>query len=121
MPPSPNALEALRRDLTAFVEERDWDKFHSPKDLALGIAVEAGELLENFQWTNPDADALRADEELLARVRAECADVFLYALILADKAGFDLVDAARAKLRANAEKYPVEKARGNARKYTLLD
>ena len=108
----------LRRDLRAFIDEREWDQFHSPKDLAVGLNVEAGELLEHFQWKSPSAEELRADAGKLGEVRDEVADVFMYAMLLADKLGFDVLAASRAKLAKNRAKYPVEKARGNPRKYT---
>lgn len=113
-------VDALRRDLRAFVDERDWDQFHSPKDLAVGLSVEAGELLEVFQWWNPTADEARADDAKRSRIEDETADVLLYALLVADKMGFDVVDAARRKLARNRERYPVDKARGSAAKYTEL-
>jgi dCTP diphosphatase len=115
--PMPTPLEALRADLRRFVEARDWDRFHDAKDLALSLNVEAGELLELFQWR--EAGKPLSDEER-RRVAEETADVLLYALLLADKTGFDLVEAARQKLAANAAKYPVEKARGRADKYDRL-
>lgn len=115
-----HAFDALSADLRAFVAERDWDRFHAPKDLAVGLSVEAGELLEHFQWVNPSAADLRADAERLTRVRHETADVLLYAMLLADKLGFDLAEAAREKLALNRAKYPVEKARGRSSKYTEL-
>ncbi len=114
---TPDRLDALRADLRAFVKERDWDQFHAPKDLALSLAIEAGELLEVFQWR-------RADEPLppdvKQRVRDEVADVVMYALLLADREGFDVIDAAREKLAQNRAKYPVEKARGKSDKYDKL-
>ncbi|HWG92423.1 MAG TPA: nucleotide pyrophosphohydrolase [Candidatus Thermoplasmatota archaeon] len=115
--PSPS-FDEVRADLRAFVAERDWDQFHSPKDLALGLAVEAGELLQEFQWRDPSAGELRGDAARLAAVKAETADVVLYAMLLADKLGFDLLEACREKLAANRAKYPVERARGSAAKYT---
>lgn len=107
-------------DLRSFVDERAWDPFHTPKDLAVGLTVEAGELLENFQWQDPRPADIRADPRRLQQVRDETADVFLYALLLADKIGFDVLEAARAKLAANRIKYPIEKSRGKATKYTEL-
>ena len=109
---------ALRKDLRAFIDEREWDQFHTPKDLAVGLNVEAGELLEHFQWRSPSADELRADPRKYEEVRDEVADVFMYAMLLADKLGFDVLAASRAKLAKNRAKYPVEKARGNPKKYT---
>lgn len=111
-------FEAVRKDLRAFVEERDWDPFHAPKDLALSVAVEAGELLEVFQWRDPKAaDLSPADRQ---RVAEETADVVTYCMLLADKAGFDLLDAVSTKLAQNRAKYPAEKARGRADKYDRL-
>jgi dCTP diphosphatase len=111
-------FEAVRKDLRAFVEERDWDSFHSPKDLALSIAIEAGELLEVFQWRDLQAADLTPGDR--ARIAEEVADVVMYCMLLADKAGIDLPDALAAKLARNREKYPVEKARGRADKYDRL-
>lgn len=110
--------DALRKDLRSFIDERDWDQFHSPKDLVVGLNVEAGELLEHFQWKDPRADEVRADAKRLAEIQDEVADVFMYAMLVADKLGFDVLEASRAKLAKNRAKYPVEKARGNPRKYT---
>lgn len=111
-------FDTLRMRLRAFVAERDWDRFHAPKDLALGVAVESGELLEIFQWRDPAAVAL-SDEDR-RRIAEETADVVTYCMLLADKAGFDLLDAVERKLAANAAKYPVEKSRGRSDKYDRL-
>jgi NTP pyrophosphatase (non-canonical NTP hydrolase) len=108
--------ESVRRDLRAFVEERDWDRFHAPKDLALSVAIEAGELAEIFQWR--DARDLSAEDR--QRVGEELADVTMYCMLLADKAGLDLMSAIEAKLVQNRAKYPVDKARGKADKYDRL-
>lgn len=110
--------EALRRDLRAFVDERAWDAFHGPKDLALSVAIEAGELLEVFQWRDLQAADLTPGDR--RRIAEETADVVTYCMLLADKAGFDLLDAVRDKLAQNREKYPAEKARGRADKYDRL-
>jgi NTP pyrophosphatase (non-canonical NTP hydrolase) len=111
-------FEDARRTLRRFVEERAWDAFHDPKDLALSIAIEAGELLEVFQWRDVTAaDLAPQDRE---RLREEVADVVLYAMLLADKAGFDLPEALVEKIARNAAKYPVEKARGRSDKYDRL-
>lgn len=109
---------SLRRDLRAFVDEREWDAFHAPKDLALSVAVEAGELLEVFQWRDPAAKDLSPEDR--RRVAEETADVVMYCMLLADKAGFDLLQAVSEKLARNREKYPAEKARGRADKYDRL-
>ena len=110
-------LESLRNQLRTFAADRDWDQFHSPKNLAAALAVEAAELLENFQWLT-EAESQQLPPEALAAVRAEVADVLLYLIRISDKLGIDLIAAAKAKIVLNAEKYPVEKARGSSKKYT---
>ena len=114
-----NEIENLRNQLRSFAAERDWDQFHSPKNLASALAVEAAELLENFQWLT-EAESQHLPPEALAAVRAEVADVLLYLIRISDKLGIDLIAAANAKIVLNAEKYPVDKARGSSRKYTEL-
>jgi NTP pyrophosphatase (non-canonical NTP hydrolase) len=109
---SGDALITLRNSLRDFANERDWDQFHSPKNLAMALAVEAAELLEHYQWQEA--------AENPAKVREEVADVLLYLIRLADRLDIDLAAAARDKIALNAQKYPVEKARGSARKYTEL-
>ena len=112
------AYDDLRARLRAFVDERDWDAFHAPKDLAMSVAIEAGELMEIFQWRDLQAaDLTREDRH---RIGQELADVVLYAMLLADKTGVDLLDAAGRKLAENAKKYPAERARGRAAKYDRL-
>ncbi len=109
-------LDRLRDQLRAFALERDWEQFHSPKNLAIALSVEASELLEHFQWvTEAQSSSLP-----LSEVRKEMGDVLLYLIRLADKLGIDLIEAAQAKLVENAKKYPVEKARGTSKKYTDL-
>ena len=112
-------LESLRDQLRAFAAERDWDQFHSPKNLAAAITVEASELLEHFQWLT-EAESQQLSPEALAAVRAEVADVLLYLIRISDKLGIDLIAAAKAKIVVNSEKYPVDKARGSSKKYTEL-
>lgn len=114
-----DGLEHLREDLRTFVAERDWEQFHTPKDLAVGLNVEAGELLEHFQWRDPTPEELREEGDLEA-VRREVADVLLYGLLLADALGFDPVEAAGDKLAENRERYPADEVRGSAAKYTDL-
>lgn len=114
-----HGLDELRDSLRQFAAERDWDQFHSPKNLAMALSVEAAELLERFQWLTAEQSARLPPPEL-ARVREEMADVLNYLVRLADKLGVDLLAAARDKIAVNAQKYPVEKARGNARKYSEL-
>ena len=110
-------LQSLTQSLRDFAKARDWEQFHSPKNLASALAVEAAELLEHFQWLT-EAQSRDLPAARKAEVAAEAADVLLYLLQLCDKLGVDLAQAARQKLVRNAEKYPVERARGNSRKYT---
>ena len=112
-------LEQLRVALRAFAAERDWDQFHSPKNLAMALSVEAGELLETFQWLTEE-QSRSLTPEALAAAGDEVADVLLYLIRLCDQLGIDPVTAAQRKLLANARKYPVDKARGNSKKYTEL-
>jgi NTP pyrophosphatase (non-canonical NTP hydrolase) len=106
-------MEEIIDTLIQFRNERDWEQFHNPKDLALAINVEAGELLELFLWKDAD----KADPE---RVKEELADVFAFALLLSNKYGFDVKEIILDKIKKNAEKYPIEKAKGNANKYNEL-
>jgi dCTP diphosphatase len=120
-PSDPSASELLRlRDaLRAFAAERDWDQFHSPKNLAMSVAIEAAELMEHFQWrTEEQSRAL--DDESRRHAADEMADVLLYLVRLADKLGVDLNAAAYAKIEQNARKYPADKARGRMVKYDRL-
>jgi len=120
MSDTPNpGLSQLRDALRQFAAERDWDQFHSPKNLASALAVEAAELLERFQWLTEDQSRKLGPDDL-ARVREEMADVLNYLVRLADKLDVDLLEAARAKILVNAAKYPVDKARGSAKKYREL-
>src|SRR6478752_7330628 len=115
----PSGLAQLRDALRQFAAERDWDQFHSPKNLASALAVEAAELLERFQWlTEDESRRLPADE--LAKVREEMADVLNYLVRLADKLDVNLMDAARDKIVKNALKYPADKVRGSAKKYSEI-
>ena len=114
-------LAALRARALAFRDARDWGQFHLPKDLALGIAVEAGELGELFLWKTPAAVTAALDNEAFrAALADEAADVLLYLLYLSEATGIDLAEAVTAKLIRNEARYPVERARGSARKYTEL-
>jgi NTP pyrophosphatase (non-canonical NTP hydrolase) len=108
-----NDLHDLTQRLVAFRNERDWEQFHNPKDLALAISIEANELLEAFLWKG-------ADEAKVEKVKEELADVFAYALLMANHYNLDVADIVREKVARNAEKYPVEKARGTAKKYDEL-
>ena len=111
------ALMPLIESLRTFAKERDWGQFHAPKNLACALSVEAAELLEHFQWLTEEQSSHLSDEKK-RQVAEEMADVFLYLLQLSDKLGIDLLEAARLKLIANGEKYPVERAHGSSKKYT---
>jgi len=112
-------LEELRDQLRDFSNARDWDQFHSPKNLVMALAGEAGELLEVFQWLTEEQSA-NLEPRAHAAVRDEIADVLLYLVRLGDRLGIDPAAEARRKLVENERKYPPDKARGNARKYTDL-
>jgi NTP pyrophosphatase (non-canonical NTP hydrolase) len=112
-------LDGLREQLRTFAAARDWGQFHSPKNLAIALSVEAGELLEHFQWLT-QAQSRELPPKALAAVRDEIADVLLYLVRLSDELGIDLIAAAERKLVDNDRKYPVDKARGKSTKYTDL-
>ena len=112
-------LERLRDQLREFAAARDWEQFHSPKNLAMALSAEAGELLEIFQWLT-EAQSRSLGPEAHAAASDEVADVLLYLIRLADQLGVDPIAAAKRKILANAEKYPVYKARGTSKKYTEL-
>jgi dCTP diphosphatase len=112
-------ISEIRDRLRQFAAERDWDQFHSPKNLASALIVEAGELLELFQWLSEERSATLSVEEK-AKATDELADVFIYSVRLADKLQIDLIDAARSKIAKNEQRYPADKARGNSTKYTKL-
>jgi NTP pyrophosphatase (non-canonical NTP hydrolase) len=112
-------LERLRDELRAFSAARDWDQFHSPKNLAMALAGEAAEILEIFQWLT-EAQSTNLDAKQLQATRDEIADILLYLVRIADRLGIDPAAEARRKLQENERKYPVEKSRGNAKKYTEL-
>lgn len=107
--------EAVKQALS-FRDERDWSQFHNAKDLAISISLEASELLEVFQWSGVDLEVLSKREQ----AKEELADVVIYSIYLANELGVDLADVVSAKIQRNAEKYPADKARGNARKYDEL-
>lgn len=117
--PKGDRLDALRAKLRAFIAERDWAQFHNPKNLAMALVAETGELVEHFQWlTAEQAESLPADT--LAEVELELADVLIFLVELADRLQIDLLSAAERKLALNAAKYPVDKSRGRATKYDKL-
>lgn len=114
---SDHFLEQLKHRLRVFAEARDWEQFHSPKNLSMALAGEAGELLEHFQWLSEEqSDALAADKR--EEVAMELADILNYTVRLADRLGIDLIEATERKIAINDEKYPAEKVRGSSRKYT---
>jgi NTP pyrophosphatase (non-canonical NTP hydrolase) len=106
-------MNEITEALIKFRNERDWEQFHNPKDLALAINIEAAELLELFLWKN-------AEDANPEKVKEELADVFAFAFLLAEKYGFDVKEIILEKIKKNGEKYPVEKAKGTAKKYDEL-
>lgn len=114
-------LGSINQDIKQFVSDRDWDQFHSVKNLVMALTVEAGELQEIFQWMSEDkSNKVAEDPETHSKVSDELADVFVYLLRVANKTGVDLETAVKNKMKKNALKYPVEKAKGNAKKYDEL-
>jgi dCTP diphosphatase len=106
-------IDELKQLVHHFVAERDWQQFHSPKNLSMALAIEAAELMEHFQWLDLEAShAIVDDPEKLADVAEELADVFAYSLALADVLGIDMADTVRAKMVKNAKKYPADEYRG---------
>ena len=114
---SSSALTELTQRLREFAAERDWDQFHSPKNLAMALVAEAGELAAEFQWLTEERSRA-PDAASLERIGAECAEVLNYLLRLCDKLGIDLIAAAHAKIDDNARRYPAEKVRGSSKKYS---
>ena len=108
-----DSIDEIRAKLIAFRDERDWAQFHNPKDLALAINIEAGELLELFLWKDAD----QANPE---RVKEELADILSFAFLMADKYDLDIKEIILDKIKSNDKKYPVEKAKGTAKKYNEL-
>jgi dCTP diphosphatase len=112
-----DSLADLTAQVRAFADARDWQQFHSPKNLAAAMTVEAGEVLEHFQWlTEVESETLSAEKR--SQVELELADVLIYLVRLADRLGVDLIAAAARKIAINAQKYPVDQAKGSNKKYT---
>lgn len=111
------SLEDLKQQLRTFAGDRDWDQFHSPKNIAMALSVEVSELLEHFQWLT-EAQSRNLDAAALAEVADEIADVQNYLVRLADKLGIDILDAAAKKFVKNEAKYPADLVRGSTKKYT---
>lgn len=114
------SLDLLKERLREFAKERDWDQFHSPKNLSMALIAEAAELIEHFQWLT-QAQSSNLPDDKLKEVEQELADILIYLVRIADKLGIDLVAAAESKIAVNEQKYPVDKARGSAAKYTEHD
>ncbi len=112
-------MEELIRQIREFARERDWEEFHSPKNLAMALSVEVAEIAEHFQWLT-QTESNNLDRGKLAEVEEEIADVLIYLTRLADRLGIDPIEAARKKMRINAKKYPVEKSKGKAAKYSEI-
>lgn len=108
-----NDIKQITEELIKFRNERDWEQFHNPKDLAMAINIESSELLEEFLWK-------KAEEAKIEKVREELADVFAYAFLLADKYDLDVKQIVLDKIKSNGEKYPIDKAKGTAKKYNEL-
>jgi dCTP diphosphatase len=118
---SSTTIAELKSRVLAFARERDWEQFHAPKNLSMALAAEAGELMEHFLWSTPEASrAVVNDVAKRAKIAEELADVVIYALEFANVTGIDVAAVIEAKMTANAQKYPVEKAKGRADKYTEL-
>ncbi|PTY01073.1 nucleotide pyrophosphohydrolase [Opitutus sp. ER46] len=118
---SVTTVEEIKQHVLAFAREREWLQFHTPKNLSMALAAEAGELMEHFLWTTPEqSQAVAQDPLKRGKIADELADVVIYAIEFANATGMDLSAAIEAKMIANGKKYPVEKARGRADKYTEL-
>ena len=109
-------LQLIKSKIKKFSDERNWDQFHTPKNLAMALSVEASELLEIFQWLNQEESKNLNDKEKES-VKEELADIFIYLIRIADKLDIDLEEAIKHKMKINAKKYPVELSKGNAVKY----
>jgi NTP pyrophosphatase (non-canonical NTP hydrolase) len=114
---SATPLDDLQLRVRQFAAERDWEQFHTPKNLAMALVAEAGELAAEFQWLTA-AQSAAPDAGQLGRIRAESADVLIYLLRLADELGFDLLAAAADKIETNERRYPLDRVRGSSKKYT---
>jgi NTP pyrophosphatase (non-canonical NTP hydrolase) len=112
-------IEKLQNVLREFANERDWEQFHSPKNLAMALGAETGELMEIFQWLT-EKQSSNPDKAVLAKAGEELADIIIYSIRLADRLGLDINSEVERKIESNAKKYPVDKAKGNAKKYNQL-
>lgn len=117
----PIDLPKIYETMETFVKERDWDQFHSIKNLSMALSVETSELMEIFQWmSEADANNIQNNPQKHGQLKDEVADVFFYLMRIVDKSGIDLEEAIMQKMQKNAAKYPVEKSRGSIKKYTEL-
>jgi dCTP diphosphatase len=116
MPDQKDSLTQLQQQLRQFVQERDWAQFHTPKNLASALSVEAAELLEPFQWLK-SGELVELDDVTKTAIGHEMADVLNYLVMLADRLNVDLIDAAQQKILLNAKKYPIETSKGSVKKY----
>ena len=113
-------MKDIEQKLVNFAQARDWQQFHSPKNLSMALAVEASELMEHFQWlTEEQSDQLSSEKH--QQVKEELADVFLYSVLMANRLGIDLEQAAHEKIQVNEQKYPAERVKGSAKKYHEYD
>ncbi|MEO1947089.1 MAG: nucleotide pyrophosphohydrolase [Methylophilaceae bacterium] len=114
---TPDSIDQLRARVNQFVEERDWEQFHSPKNLSMAMIVEAGEVVEHFQWMTEEGSK-NLDAERKEQVGQELSDTFVYLLRIAEVCGIDLIEVVNKKIDLNVKKYPVEKAKSSSAKYT---
>jgi len=118
---STTRISELKERVLAFVQERDWEQFHSPKNLSMALAAETAELMEHFLWATPEeSKSVAKDPAKRSKIAEELADVVIYALEFANSTGLDVAASIESKIAANARKYPVENARGRSAKYTEL-
>lgn len=110
-------MKEILKELIQFRNDRDWEQFHTPKNLAISISIEAAELLEHFQWLKENED-LTSEKRM--EVAKEMADIYIYLLMMSNDMGIDLLDEAKKKIKENAKKYPVEKSKGNMKKYNEI-
>lgn len=111
------SLESIRDRLREFASERDWDQYHTPKNLSMALIAEAAELIEHFQWVKGEQSHILEDKTLQA-VEEELADILIYLVRISDKLGINLYTAVERKIKINEKKYPADKVRGSAKKYT---
>jgi len=119
--PNRDTLENTMREVDAFTKERDWEQFHSVKNLMASVSIEASELNETVQWTNPTQEEVQANPKLLSEIGDELADVMVYCLRLCSVLGVEPIQMMQEKIQKNRLKYPIEKAKGNSAKYTAYE